>query len=519
MKGRSSVHVLGVFTGMIVLLAQIVPDVRGKPIFEDEALAGLVSAHGLLDVLGTIHDRGGAPLHFLLEELALSVDPSATALRLVSVVLAVATVPLCYDIGRRLLGATAGVASAVLAGSSQMLAVYGSFGRMYALFAFVAALAVDLFIRAVQVRTRGAVLAAAAAAWLLPATHPFGVVLLAAEVVVALLVWRPRSIRAAVAIVLAGCALVPFLFLDLRLASRFSAGASGGQSVVAPRRAAAVLGRGLGGFSGGRGPVFVLFVALALAGVVALWRRRERWFVALSVLALVGLPLLLVLARSDQAFSDHFSSRQLIFALPLWVALVGSGFAVAVEPLRPVLQAALLALVAGLALASPSAVPDPRSLQSGTSARLAAAAAWLRGEITGDAVLFPNSPVFLAALSSARYARALPREQPVLVLRALRRATFPVPSVFVAVPLDGVKVELRAALRPGLRVRTFPSWLLLEGRGPYRDERQVLDRVELALAAARDAISKGSPQVDGYLRQSRDSVCGALRSLGGRCRR
>jgi hypothetical protein len=147
MKGRSSVHVLGVFGGMIVLLTQIVPDVRGKPIFEDEALAGLVSAHGLLDVLGTVHDRGGAPLHFLLAELALSVDPTATALRLVSVVFAVATVPLCYDIGRRLLGATAGVASAVLAGSSQMLAVYGSFGRMYALFAFVAALAVDLFIQ------------------------------------------------------------------------------------------------------------------------------------------------------------------------------------------------------------------------------------------------------------------------------------------------------------------------------------------------------------------------------------
>jgi len=126
--------------------------------------------------------------------------------------------------------------------------------------------------------------------------------------------------------------------------------------------------------------------------------------------------------------------------------------------------------------------------------------------------------VFLAALSSARHARALPREQPVLVLRALRRATFPVPSVVVAVPLDGVTVERRAALRPGLRVRTFPSWLLLEGRGPYRDERQVLDRIDLALAAARSAISEGSPQIDGYLRQSRDSVCGALRSLGGQCR-
>ena len=181
-------------------------------------------------------------------------------------------------------------------------------------------------------------------------------------------------------------------------------------------------------------------------------------------------------------------------------------------------QAALLAAVAALAVISPSVVPDPRSQQSGTPARLAAPAVWLRARITKDAVLFPNSPVFLAALSSARRARALPREQPVLVVRALRRVAFPVPSVFVAVPLDGLRAADGSLVSDRRwHVRTFPSWLLFEGRGPFRDRRQVLERIALALSDARGAISTGSPQLDGYLRQSRASVCGALRSLGGTC--
>ena len=53
---------------------------------------------------------------------------------------ALAAVPLCFDLGRRLGGLGAGVVAAVVVASSTALAVYGSFGRMYALFVFVAAL-------------------------------------------------------------------------------------------------------------------------------------------------------------------------------------------------------------------------------------------------------------------------------------------------------------------------------------------------------------------------------------------
>jgi len=66
-------------------------------------------------VLAAVHDRGGAPLHFVLASFVLALDPSADALRWLSVAFAVATVPICYDIARRLAGVTAGVTAAPVA--------------------------------------------------------------------------------------------------------------------------------------------------------------------------------------------------------------------------------------------------------------------------------------------------------------------------------------------------------------------------------------------------------------------
>ena len=87
------------------LFVRLLPDVSGKPLHEDEAVAGLVSARPLGEVLHTVVlDRGGAPLHFVLAHVALAFDSSPDALRWLSVVFALATVPLCYDLGRRLAG-------------------------------------------------------------------------------------------------------------------------------------------------------------------------------------------------------------------------------------------------------------------------------------------------------------------------------------------------------------------------------------------------------------------------------
>jgi hypothetical protein len=92
--------------------------------------------------------------------------------------------------------------------------------------------------------------------------------------------------------------------------------------------------------------------------------------------------------------------------------------------------------------------------------------------------------------------------------------------VIVAVPLEDVRVDvdkLRASLGSGYRVRAYPHWLLVEARGPLSDRRSVLVVIARIVTASSDAIAPQTVRLQGFLRQSRASVCGALGRLGGRC--
>src|SRR5919197_4287009 len=193
-----------------LLFVRLLPDVAGKPLHEDEAVAGLISARPVGDILHTVVlDRGGAPLHFLLAHLALAFDGSPDALRWLSVAFAVATIPLCYDLARRLAGPTAGFTAAALAALSQLLTVYGTFGRMYSLFAFTSALAADLFVRALDRRDTRAAMTAAGAALVPLAVHPFGAFVFAAEAVVAVAVWRGQNLRSAIPVLAVSILAIP----------------------------------------------------------------------------------------------------------------------------------------------------------------------------------------------------------------------------------------------------------------------------------------------------------------------
>src|SRR6266545_8013088 len=97
-----------------LLLLRLARDVHGKPLVEDEAVAGLIGARPLGELLGTVvWERGGAPLHFLLVHAVLSVDSSADALRWLSVAFALGAALTCFELGRRLGGPVAGTAAAI----------------------------------------------------------------------------------------------------------------------------------------------------------------------------------------------------------------------------------------------------------------------------------------------------------------------------------------------------------------------------------------------------------------------
>jgi hypothetical protein len=458
------------------LLLRLLPDVTGKPLHEDEAVAGLISAQPLADVLQTVVlDRGGAPLHFVLAHVALAFDPSAETLRWVSVVFALATIPLCYDLARRLAGSFAGLIAATLAATSQLLTVYGTFGRMYSLFAFASVLAVDLFVRALDRPTRGTAFVAAGASLLPLAVHPFGAFLFAVEVVVGCWLWRGRRIREALPTITVALFALPLSLTNLALSDRYAPEAGH------PAAEAAL--RALGGAAGGHGLVLAAFVVAAGAGAFMLGRNRPA-VAAFAFLTLAVPPTALALAGQAGVISDRFGPRHFMFMLPIWIGLVAAGLSWAAGTRARL--AALTAVAVAAALA-PSAVSDPRRTPTGEQRAVAAPAAWLRTRLSPGDVLYPYSPVFLAALPEAADARGYPRE-PVALARAAQR-TRNVPAVFVALPVRG-------------------SWLILERRGPFRDGPAVLRAaVKLLRHAPR------SP----YLEQIRGTACVALQRLGSEC--
>jgi mannosyltransferase len=489
------------------LFVRLLPDVAGKPLHEDEAVAGLISARPLGDLLHTVVlDRGGAPLHFLLAHVTLGIDSSPEALRWLSVVFALATIPLCYDLARRLAGPVAALTAAGLAATSQLLTVYGTFGRMYSLFAFTAALALDLFVRALEERNRSTAIAAAAVALLPLAVHPFGAFLFATELAVAAWLWRGRAIRDALPVLGLACLSLPLLLTDLRLSDRYTPEA--GHELTGGYSAGEAAVRALGGAAGGYGLVFVVFAVLAVVGALELARRRPA-FAALAVLAIVLPPLVLAIGGAAGATADRLSPRHLIFTLPLWIGLVSVGVAriAATAPAKARL-ALPLAIVAAAVLA-PSAVSDPRTIPTGEQDAVKAAAVWLSARVSPGDVLYPYSPPFLAALPEAADARAFSRE-PVALERALAR-TGRVGNVFVSLPLPkGIApTAIDELKRSGVDAHELGSWLVLRDRGPFQSGRAAMASTARMLRRTGSLIAR-TPVAHAYLLQLHGTACRAL---------
>jgi hypothetical protein len=390
-----------------------------------------------------------------------------------------------------------------------LLLIYGTFGRMYSLFAFASALAADLYVRALDRPTRATAIAAAASALLPLTVHPFGAFLFAAEAAIALWLWRGRSLRTAVPVLAIALLAVPLLLGDLRLSDRYAPEA--GQSLESGSSAGAATLRALGGAAGGRGAALAVFVVLAAVGVFTLARRNDAAAALASVTISVP-PIVLAVASAAGLTTDRLGPRHLIFMLPLWIALVATGASRlgALLP-RTTRIAALAAVVAAAALA-PAAVSEPRVIPTGAKRALTAPADWLRTQLTPGAVLYPYSPVFLAALPAAKEARAFSRE-PVALARIAAR-THVTPAVFMSIPLNG-PIEGDALRRAGVRFNAFTSWLILESRGPFADGTAALEAAAKLLRLTAPLVTE--PDAHAYLEQLSAAACGALVRLDSVC--
>jgi hypothetical protein len=269
--------------------------------------------------------------------------------------------------------------------------------------------------------------------------------------------------------------------------------------------------RALGGAAGGRGVALVVFVLLAAVGLSTLaWRKPA---VATLAAVTIALPLLaLGIASAAGLTADRLGPRHLIFVLPLWIALIATGASRLGSLLPRPARVAVLAAVVVAAAVAPAAVSEPRTIPTGTKRAVTAPAAWLRGQLTPGAVLYPYSPVFLAALPAAREAQTYSRE-PVALARIAAR-THATPAVFMSIPLRE-PVDAAALRSAGVRFRAFSSWLILESRGPFVDGRAALGSAAAALRTTAPLVTE--PNAHAYLEQLSGAACAALVRLDSGC--
>jgi hypothetical protein len=521
LQGLLSLWPLLVMVGAsLTLLARIAPDVESEALYGDESLAGLIAVRPLPEVVWTVlWERGGAPLHFVLAHFALLLDPSPEALRWLSVVFAVATVPLSYELARRLAGDVAAATAAVVVATSGTLGVYGSFGRMHALFAFAAALAAVLFVRALELRTARAALVAAAAAWLLPASHTYGAIPVLAMAVVGLALWRGRPLRPALPVLAVALAMVPFALADLRITESLDevGVAAGTSDAVLPLGSIAVYAfETFASFAGGESWYFVPFLALYLIGLVVLARRRPP-FAVFAVLAIAVPFLALTLAQAEN--HPTLRVRHLIYALPLAAAFAGAGVQWLVRSRRTAVAVAAVALVTVLAVLAPAGGdPDPREEAAGEQRTLRPAAAWVSERVTERDVLYPYSPVYFAALPETRDATILTsRGRGDIIKQGLERVEMPVRAVFVAAPVGALPVDrgrMREFLGPDDAVAAFGPWVVVEARGPFATDGELLRAAADAVVAIRAGTGWREPDFTWF-----EPLCLGLQALEASCPR
>ena len=491
-----------------------------KPYFEDEAVAGLIAARPFPEVIHTVlWERGGSPFHFVLAHFVLAVWPSIGALRWLSIVCALGAVMCAYALGRELAGDLVGAVAAWIVATSPLLHVYGTFGRMYSLLALAGGLNMLLFIRALERPTQLRVSLAAASAWLLAATHPFGGIPVAIEAVIAARLWWPgRDLRRAIPVLAAAVLTAPLAVAELRLALRFDVSTSSGTALGSGGSAGTQLDKAARGFAGGGSVLFWLFLVLALVGA-AVVARRSFALTIVGAAAFLLPPLLSLAARVQDTSTAFLSARHLMLSLPLWAALIGVGTVrvAAWCSTRAVVPVVAAATVAVLAVVTPASARDPRThfvflAGAGDTHTSAGVGEWLAHRIEPGDLLFPYSVPYLRALKASRHARSLPRGQARTLVAAVDDIHH-AQRLWIAVPLGANETPLPAvvgALRQTDVVQVFPHWLIVGARPPLSGRGQILR----SLAATVDATAAAIPHSDAvhqYQRVVREALSLSLR--------
>jgi mannosyltransferase len=332
----------------VVLLGVLLrfPNLGSQSLWLDEALThehATSSFHAMLSSLG--ETESNPPLFYVLTWV---IGHTAGAgdfwLRFLSACAGALLVVVVFQVTATVFDRRAGVYAAWLAAASPILVWYSQEARAYALAVLLTTVALLLFLHALRHSTARAVGGWVAVSVLAATAHYFAAIPFAVE---AVLLWtRAPASRRRLAVALA--VALPILVALAALANHQRAVTVPDQSIgMTPlvQRIAQVVKQFLVGYDGPWQAGLAIAAALLVGAFAAipLIRRREigDGVVELGIVgvATVALPVLGALAGAD-----YFNTRNVLFALPVFVVLAGGGFA----RVRP--RAAGVAAVAAVGL-------------------------------------------------------------------------------------------------------------------------------------------------------------------------
>jgi hypothetical protein len=441
------------------------------PPHEDEVLVLFVGRQSFGNLLDTVlQQRGGAPLHFLFAWCLVHLGGHLYGLRVLSIFFAATAMPAVGLLARRLTDRTVGLATAMLVSSTWVLLFNTLFGRMYSLFLLTSTLSCLALLRALDngSRARFAVWGLAVLAML--ASHPYGVLLLAAQTLYA---FTRRGHRRMTVMTLGAVALlgVPLWRADLVLRSRYQVGVGGGGQRLGD------LGTLLGylrmtasDFSTGATAVSRVVLVLAAIGCCFLALRNRRTVLLLAAVVVVPVAFLLTLDVSNRASPE---TRHLIFVLPFFSLAVAQGLLVVLRavPRLPLLLAGGALIVGAYSFVAWADHRTPTLFKGESAERRNAAdqaGDWLAATSRPTDILMGYEPVFLRAWTHDESFSELvvPRADPVLAAGALESFSKPLGRAIWVFDAKNVLLGSRQ-LYATLPLPDLPNGYGLRKFGPY----------------------------------------------------
>jgi hypothetical protein len=328
----------------------------------DEALSVNVARLPLSDLRGALKQDGAPPLYYLLLHLWIDVfGTSDVAVRALSGVISVATLPLAYLAGKRIGGRSVAWWSVLILAASPYAIRYGTETRMYALVMFLVLWGYLALRRALDAPTLGRLAVIAVVTALLVYSLYWSFYVVAVVGVGLVVAWRrgsPPTRRAAprilVAMVVGGLTLLPWLStLTFQLQHT---GTPWGDPVT-PWFAFA---RAVIGFVGGdeRSEAFVLVIPMLLLPLLALFgialdRRRIELDLgtrpAVRLETTGAIAILLVGLTVSWLGGTAFDPRYAAVMFPVLVLVTAYGLTTFADPR---LRVGILVVVVGLGLVS-----------------------------------------------------------------------------------------------------------------------------------------------------------------------